>query len=242
MTVSVSQILSNVSTVLRDTGTSRHWPDTELLAWLNLGQRQIATLKPDAVSRVTQMQLAAGKSLQVLPDGTAAFTDASGATLLAGMKLIDIVRNLGADGQTPGRAVSIVDRSLMDNYNPEWHAGTPAVEIQHFMYNEKAPRVFYVYPVVHGSTPVWVEITYSFLPSILTSGQSIELPDEYEGALMDYVLFRAYSKEQDSPVAATKAAAYFESYQSALDRFAMAEVEHDPNDTPRETSPSYQKR
>jgi hypothetical protein len=241
MAVSATQIINKVSILLQDTSASR-WTVAELLGWLNLGQVQIGTAKPDAIAVTTEMKLTPGKTKQSLPDGSSAYQDANGVTLRAGIKLFDIVRNMGSTGLVPGRAISVTDRQLLDQFNSDWHDVTPAAAVANYTYDEKTPKVFYVYPAAHKTTPVWVEVTYAALPPILTAEQNIVLPDEYEAILMDYILFRAYSKETDSPGAFQKALAYYEAYLRALDRYAMTEFEFDPNKAATiKPSPSYKR-
>jgi len=241
MAVTTSQIIGNVTTILQDTGAVRRWSDSELLGWLNLGQVQIVSAKPDSMAITTEMLLAAGVTKQQLPDGTANYQDAIGTTLRAGIKLIDLVRNLGSTGISAGKAISIIDRKLLDQFNPDWHNMTPSTSIVHFMYDEKVPRVFYVTPAPHATTAVWVEFTYIAKPNVLTSGQNIELPDEYAPILMDYILFRAYSKESASQGFIQKALAYYASFKDALGNYTLIEHEVDPNNTSFSASPSIQR-
>jgi hypothetical protein len=241
MSVSVSQIIDKVTVLLQDTGAHRRWPPAELLDWLNMAQDQVVALKPDALSINTEMKLIPGKTRQLLPDGSSSFLGLDLSPLRAGRKLLDVIRNLGSDGETPGRVVTIVDRKILDQFNPEWHTSASGIYIYHYTYDIKNPLVFYVIPAVSLVTPVWVEIVYEAKPAPATASGNIDLPDEYESVIIDYVLFRAYSKATDSPTNAEKAIAHYNAFLHSLGAYTQARLAFDPNDTEANASPSYRR-
>lgn len=241
MAIQVSQVLGAVTTLLQDAAYSR-WTLAELISWINMGQDQVVALKPDAMTLTTPFKLAVGLTRQGLPDGSASFLNPTGATLRAGLKLIDITRNMGSDGLTPGKPISIIDRVLLDQCDPDWHSGQKSSTIQHYVYNEKNPRVFYVTPGSHALVYVWVELVYVAKPTLVTTINSyIDLPDEYESILVDYVLFRCYAKSTDSQLHLQKAVAYYEAFQRALGSYSDAEIEFDPNNVRANPSPSLKR-
>ena len=241
MSILVSQILGSVTTLLQDASYSR-WSLAELISWINMGQDQVVALKPDAMTITTPIKLAQGVTQQHLPDGTDAYQDPDDNTLRAGLKLIDITRNMGSNGTTPGKPISIIDRLLLDQCDPEWHSGHKSSTIQHYVYDEKNPRVFYITPGSHSLVYVWVEIIYTAKPNrVAQVTDSIDLPDEYESILVDYVLFRAYAKSTDSQLHLQKAVAYYEAFNRALGTYSMVEDEFDPNNTKGKPSPSVRR-
>jgi hypothetical protein len=60
-------------------------------------------------------------------------------------QLIDIKRNMGTDGNTPGRAIRVVTRELMDGMDPNWHAGPRSSITQNFIYDPQQPKTYYVF-------------------------------------------------------------------------------------------------
>lgn len=241
MSVTAGSIITQASLLLQDIPMTR-WTEPELLGWLNQGQDQIVALKPDAMSVVASMKLVASKTRQRLPDGTSAYLDELAGTLRAGLKLLDVVRNMGVDGASPGRAVSIVDKTILNLTDPDWHFNTKSNVIQHFMYDEKNPLVFYVYPAAHASVQTWVEVAYIATPTPAESAQhSIDLPDNYAAVLLDYMLFRAFSKSSDSTIHLQKALAYYESFMRILGSYSAAEAGFDPNNLGLTPSPSLRK-
>jgi len=135
-------IITKVQGILLDSSGDR-WLDTELLGYLNMAIKQTIILKPDASTKTEAVQLVSG-TRQSLP--------------ATGYQLIDVIRNMGADGNTPGRIVRLLRRQTLDNSDPDWHTTENAV-VQHYTYDEREPRNFYVYPG-QPATPSYVELGY----------------------------------------------------------------------------------
>lgn len=215
-TIIASVVIEKAQIILQDV-TGIRWPDnTELLGWLNDGHLEVLVFKPNANVKNQSVQLAQGTK-QSLP------TD--------GIQLMDVVRNMGADGNSPGRVVRIALREILDAQAPGWHYGTPSSTVQHYTYNPLDPKHFYVYPP-QPSTPSQVEVVYSAVPAKLTAlTQPIAIDDIYQNVLVDYVLYRAYSKDTDYAADPGRAAAAQAAYQSALTGKTNAETIVNPNAT-----------
>lgn len=212
-TITAQAIVNKVQIILQDT-TGIRWPDsTELLGWLNDGQREVLVYKPNACVVNKSVALSAGTK-QTLPAD--------------GIQLIDVVRNMGAGGATPGNAIRIVMREILDAQSPGWHAETPSATIKHYMYTPLDPKNFYVYPPANGSTQV--EVVYSGLPTTIVSlAGTISLDDIYSNALVDYILYRAYSKDSDYAANPGRAGNHQSAYVAALTGKAQGEVIVNPN-------------
>ena len=212
-----SEILDRAGIILQDT-TNIRWPTDELLDWLNDGQREIVLRKPDSYTKSESVSLTASETKQNLPSG--------------GIQLIDVVRNMGigAPGATPGRAITRTERYILDSQRPDWNTETGSDASKHYMFDERNPKVFYVYPP-QSATPGSVEIVYSAAPDALaTSAASITLDDIYASALLDYVLYRAYSKDADiAPSAPQRAVGHYEAFLKSLGAQEEGESRYDPN-------------
>lgn len=225
-TVLASKIILSVQSILQDSA-GRRWPvDTELLEWLNAAQRDIVTYKTNAFVKGDAVKLQAGTK-QKLP------SDA--------VQLIDIPRNMGTDGVTPGRAIRLVERDTIDASNPNWHTATPSAVVRHFMFNPLDPLNFYVYPPQPTNGQGYVDLIYGAIPPALanaTGATTIGVADIYANAIVDYILFRAFSK--DSELADTaRAAAHQNAYLAAMTGKARSEAAANPNaSTPAHTQPS----
>ena len=213
-TIAGSTILDRASIILQDT-TNIRWPEDELLKWLNDGQREIVLRKPDAYAKSTSMVLTGSETKQSLP------SDA--------IQLIDIVRNLGT-GASPGRAISRTERYILDGQRPYWNTETGSSVVKHYMFDAQNPKVFYVYPP-QPAVPSYIEIVYSASPADLaTSASTITLDDIYASALLDYVLYRAYSKDADiAPSAPQRAIGHYQAFTQSVVGKEAAESAYDPN-------------
>lgn len=199
MTTLVSEILDRVKITLQDT-TSVRWPELELLRWVNDAQRKIVELAPDANVEQTVVTLATG-TRQSLPSGA--------------LRLVDASRNMGSGGTTPGNAVRLTQRHVLDAQVPAWHTTTASSSIQHVLYDKRVPKVFWVYPP--ASTGASVELFVSKPPTTLSSTASaIGLDDVYVDSIVDYVLYRAYQKDVDYANNAANVKWYWESFIAGL--------------------------
>jgi len=87
-----------------------------------------------------------------------------------------------------------------------------------------------VYPPQHA-TAGQVEEVYSASPTDLSAlTDTITLDDIYSGVLLDYILYRAYSKDADlSPSAPQRAVAHYNSFLSSLGAKGQIEQIINPN-------------
>lgn len=208
------QIIKPVLDALNeDVADPVRWTCEDLLGFVTDGMYQIVLLRPDANAVVEAVPLTGG-SKQTLP--------------AQGTQLLGVVRNMGADGRTPGRAVSLVERPALDAVNMMWHMDAPCSEIDHYAYNEKVPTVFWVCPVPEEG--VWVELEYGVVPSALTGlDDETDLGDIWKGPLMDYVFHRCYGVNASSPADLMKSKEYLSRFYLSLGEEAKARLVFNPN-------------
>lgn len=174
-----SDIISRAGILLHDTSNAR-WTTSELLKWISDGQRVIALVRPDSSAANTVLTLVAGTK-QTLP------TEA--------MRLLDVVRNITAAG-APDRAVRMVERETLDAQDLFWHTRASTGKVANFTYDNRDPANFYVYP--QATAGMKLEVIYSKAPTeVTTASQALELNDLYAEPLLNYVMFRAYSKDSE---------------------------------------------
>lgn len=194
-----SEVIDRVRNILQDT-TGVRWVDSELIQWINDAQREVVMYRPEAYSVNTNFQMTAGQTKQTLP--------------VAALRLLDVVRNLG-NGATPGRAIRIINREIMDAQRPNWHSDTAEAEVKHYMFDSRDPRTFYVYP--KPSSAYWVELVYTAVPTTLTSTTgAITVRDDFANALVDYVCFRAYTKDAEYAANGQRALAHYQAFATAM--------------------------
>jgi hypothetical protein len=219
-TITAQSIINKASTLLLDTSNVR-WTRAELLGWLNDGQRQIVTMAPSATNKVATMKLVAGTRQNIPSDG---------------WTLLNVIRYMGTDGTRPGRAVRVTSQQLLDSYNPNWHSSTPSVVPQSYVFDQQDMTAFYVYPPNTGNG--YVQLNYSPEPADLTSeSQTIVVRDIFQTALLDYILYRACSKDAEYAPGLQLAAGYLQTFNLAMGVKQDAEIKNSPNQSLQPRNP-----
>jgi hypothetical protein len=194
----------------------------ELQGWLNDSYRETVNLRPDANTATGEFTCVAG-ARQVV---TTTFSSA--------LRVIEVVRNTAVTSAKG--AVRLVNRRMLDDQRRNWYAEAPTVDIQHYMYDPRLPKEFLVYPP--ASTAARLEVVYSSVPlaHTLTEAQLINpatvdvirIDDSYFNALLDYVLYRAYSKDAEYTSNAQRAVAHYQAFQNALGVSAQTNAASQP--------------
>jgi len=205
-------IINQAAILLNDSASNVRWPKTQLLTYLNDGQREVVIFRPDASVQNSVMMLTAGNTKQSIPAD--------------GIRLIDVIRNMGS-GSTAGVPVMVIDRDILDTQIPTWHSDDASSSIKHYTFDPKDPETFYVYPQPAAS--VHLEIVYSVPPADCdVVGDNISISDIYTNALLDYIMYRAFSKDTEyaNP---NKAANYYQMFRQSLGLKAQIDMTTDPN-------------
>lgn len=213
-TLTAASVIDRVSTLLQDKDHIR-WPVAELLLWITDAQREVGSYKPDALVTTGVVPMVAGTK-QSLPSN--------------GIALIDVVRNMGANSTTPGRAPRLVMREILDAQLPNWHSDTTSAEVKHYVFDPANQRTFYVQPPQPSVSPGSLEVVYSAAPAaVTTEGQTLVLDDTWISAITNYVLYRAYSKDAEYAANANLAVAYYQAFIGQMTGRSQAEAMLDPN-------------
>jgi hypothetical protein len=225
--VKASDVLTRASRTLADVQSVR-WTTAELIDYVNDGELLVAEQKPDASSATKSMKLATG-SRQSIPTGSVAARSVgpAAAVLPQGIRFLRAVRNMKSDGTTAGRGIRPMDIPSMDMLLPDWH--TEARNYSDGKYIEQASadatnrRGFYVYPAPLSTQTVFADVAYSVVPTLalvadLTANPQPDLSigDEYLGALVDYVLFRAFAKDGDDTSNLARSSAHLASFEQVI--------------------------
>jgi len=202
MATLVSSIITKAAREMNDEDMVR-WTEAEWVSWVESGEREIVTLRPDALTEIVNITLVAGTKQRA-----------------TGIKVMDVVRNMGTDGTTPGTAIRACKREMLDLLYPGWHTAAANTVVQFSTINEPDGQVFYVFPPQPSSGNQIVEIAQSKCPSPIAAparAQVISLDDLYEPALVDYCLYRANMKEaEESGVTSQRAIAHYQSFLNAI--------------------------
>jgi len=188
-----SDIIIAAAKQLNDVGYVR-WSLADHYTYLTEALRQCVIIQPRANAVTESLQLTASSTRQALPADACA--------------LIDIVRNMGANGTTPGYAITVADRQTLDTANASWHSAAGSTVIDNYTYDDRSPTIFYVTPPVHASTKVYVEICYSKTPGAVSAlTDDLEIMDVYQGPVLEYHMYRClnvnHASEADRQAAQT---------------------------------------
>lgn len=177
--IKVSTLIKRAGLLLQDEEHIR-WTVAELIDWINEAAATLVVMRPGAGARLDSVSLSAG-SVQILDSSV--------------VQLLDVVRNVGADG-APGRAVRLAERHLIDSHDPDWHSKPGSSVIKHYLYDDRSPNTFFVYPPALPGTQV--QIVYSVLPDEVTEeDDELNLSAEYADAVLNQVMFRCLSKDSE---------------------------------------------
>lgn len=191
------ELVERVAKALQDEELTR-WTEPEMLDWLS--EAQIAVARTPSAYTIT--------CLHHLKEGTRQYMPSDA------WSLITITRNFDEEG-TPLYPVRIVARALLDACEPDWHLQSRAPLVENYVYDDRSPKEFYVYPPNDGTGIV--ELTYCGIPAPIESmDDEIVLDDTFIPPLVDYMLYRANAKETDYATGVQSASAFFASYQQEL--------------------------
>ena len=189
-TFTVGSVLSIVKKRILDEGNV-DFSEAELLTLYNVTNREIVKLVPRAYTKINTMQMVAGNK-QKIPS--------------PGMVILEVIRNMGTDGVTAGRAVRETSMEVMKKYWPTFSTDAALADssIWDWWPVPNEPESFYVHPKSDGSG--YIELEYSEPPAdvVYDAGgvyltNTISLADLYLTAIMDGIMYQAYDDDTDVP-------------------------------------------
>jgi hypothetical protein len=209
-TVKVVDIVVRAKTLLLDT-TATRWTGVELQYWLNDSYREIVNLRPDANSTSGTFTCVAGYRQNLIT------TFAPTAN-----RLLEVIANKAALSNKKG--VRLVSRRSLDTDRPGWYNEQGSINTELYVYDPRFATEFLVYPpaltttqleIVYNTIPTPHTLTESQLNNLATT-EVIKLSDSYANAILDYMLYRAYSKDSDQQSNASRAVAHYQAFTSSL--------------------------
>jgi hypothetical protein len=184
MSVTVASVLSKFGILCNDVD-SVAWTPSERLEWLNEGQLALVKIQPDAKTKTITTTLVPGAK-QTNPSDC--------------IEIIEIRQN------DNGASVTPCNRQMLDNFAPNWMKTPTASSVKHYM-DDPQPETYYVYPA-QNTSPATVVMTYAAVPSQVGEANNIDVRDIYSDRLVNYMIFRAYSKDSESGAIERATAAY----------------------------------
>ncbi len=225
-TTKVIDVIKRVEDVLQDSNV--RWPRVELQNWLNEAYLQIVLLRPDSNSKTGTFTCAVG-TRQVLTTTTTGFPTA--------IRLLDVVRNLATTSKK--KVVRLINRSVLDDQRPSWHTETGTVDVQNYTFDVRQPKEFFVYPpataaaqveVVYADTPVAHALTETALNPAGSDTTKINLDDVYLTSIIDWVLYRAFSKDAEHAANAARAGAHYQAFIAGIGTKTQSDMSSAPTE------------
>jgi hypothetical protein len=223
-TIKVIDIVERVEDILQDTNV--RWPRLELQNWINESYLQIILMRPDANSKTSTLTCVAG-TRQTLA-----------VSFPTGLRLLDVVRNLSTSSSK--KVIRLISRSVLDDQRPSWHAETGTVNIENYTFDPRQPKEFFVYPP--ATTSAQIEVVYADAPGAhaLTEAQLdptgsstvvINLDDTYLSSIIDWVLYRSYSKDAEYAANAQRAVAHNNAFLAVIGAKTQSDVSSAPQES-----------
>lgn len=187
-----------------------------LLDFLNDSVRAIVLQRPDVMAATEVIRLEPGMR-QALPDPKRHECKYK-ATIL-----IELIRNMGADGCCAGRAILPVETEILMAWACSMAEGA---SIENYAYDRMtSPRFYMVYPAVPSCGSVYVEATFGIEPKPIVSPECcICLPDAYGPAIMHHTLASIFAGDSSSSQL-EKAAWHMRMYSSLMGvKFAVDQL------------------
>lgn len=180
-TLTALQLYSGAAEVLEDI-TYVTYLETSFLNWVNDAQRAIVLADPTANAKILSIALTPGVSFQTLP---------ATVNSLGGLSL-----NMGTDGLTPGKAIrGPVPQETLDSLVPDWQT-TTGTYVREYVYDAAFGSNYYVYPPVTGTWYVQARV-FAKPTDLAASSDPIDLPDQYGPAIIEWLLYRCYSRDAE---------------------------------------------
>lgn len=192
----VHTILDTAAALLNDP-RGEFWPRAELLKYLNAGLKAMVPLVPSQFSNTRTLTLAAG-ARQTLPSGSVALLQAHCV--------------VNADDSI-GRGVRNVLKSALDAVSPSWMSATSGVT-REVAYDPKVPTEYWVNPP--ASAGAKIQATTADEPGDVHVFDDVPVDERFHAPLIDYVLFRALTKDADFAKQDTRAAQHYQAFQEGV--------------------------
>ncbi len=223
MLLTIKQIVDQARAQLQD-ASKRYWSDQDLVDYVNDGRRVLYDTQPELYETTAAVDLVEGHR-QTLPDGSDL--------------LLRPIDNVTAISQ---RSITTIDGELLGRARPRWRSEALATEIVHIMYRDLEPKVYEVYPPAVAGTRIRIsyakpptdfalaDLSASPVPTLTAEGA-------LAGALIDYVLHRAFGKQADtSPDAGQMSGDYLRLFLTKIGAEDQAKALRSTNATTRGTN------
>tara|TARA_R100000656_G_scaffold71732_2_gene53693 strand:- start:13 stop:669 length:657 start_codon:yes stop_codon:yes gene_type:complete len=209
----VQAIAAVVVATLRDADADS-WTASEIHSAINEAEKVIVNYRPDASAIDYELPCAEGIK-QSLPANA--------------NRLLDVKFNVGA-ASAPGRSVhrkAVVD---LDSINPNWRSASANAVIREFVYDDREPLFFYVYPPAANGAKL--QISYSGIPpayGTVDANTATLVSDLYEPAIIEWALYRLFGFDVENSVNMARSQQHLSNFANMLG----VKLQNEPRFSPR---------
>jgi hypothetical protein len=177
--------------ILQDTDAANYRAaNDELVLYVNAGLAELVMLRPDWFTTTGHIECVAGEVEQTI-------------TFAEAVALVDVI------GIHDGDAVLPFDFGTMQAFHPSWKADT-AAQAKQWVAHPADPLRFYIHPKAPASQ--LIDVRYVRNPAAVALTDTItDVPATAEPMLVDYVVYRAESKDAEH-VLSQRAGMYYASF------------------------------
>lgn len=199
----VQDIIDRVTFVTKDLDANR-WSLGEVVTWLKDAIDQIATIHPRVASQYVTVALREGsrQDLRMIDAGR------------RWIRLHEVTCNVDGANAPAGYTIRQVARPSLFFSLRRW-TKPPATEVREYAIDEREVNTFDVYPPVAAGTRVMVLASIKPAP-IEDEDSEFPLPDGYDIAATDYVLYRLFSKDASDQTYAARATGHLQAFNLSM--------------------------
>lgn len=199
----VEEITARVQFLVNDPNGDAY-PAPAIWDFIYDAEQTIANTRPDALNK------------------TAAFTCTDGSRQDLSGTFSDAVNFLDAhsivlSGGDLGGVVRRVSMRDLDAIRPKWRTATRTNSLREFMHDKREPLIFHVNPPALSGAQLL--ISYSARPTAYPNVDETtrtSVGEQYLPMIMDWVLYRCFSKDEEGSVNSARALAYRKSFYEAM--------------------------
>jgi hypothetical protein len=246
----VRRLLWRVSQTLTDTKPQqfKRYTERDMVMAAQCGVKALCKFLPHVGIRSCAIKLEPGtrQSIAVVPAARVKFSSGAAAFDLFAIQFEDLIRNLGDDGLSPGRAIRIADRQRRDRLDPNWHVGEPDAVVREFFFSPQDPTTFFVSPPVPGTGAVWVDVQLVAPPQAIPDGgppgselyayddstpstQAVGIDDQFEDELWNYCVAYLLLADAKSQESMARAQLHAQAFMGSINSLAASLTGQNPN-------------
>ncbi len=208
---SVFGLRDTLRSIIRDP-SGDVWTNESIYFAILDAQRAVVNVRPDTCVSYTTQILVAGSAQQALTFG------------MPINRILRVIGQMADEGEGIVRAVRRVEREAMDAANPSWMSDTPSTVIKEWLYDDREPHRYFVWPPVPPNDelefPVRLRMSISFFPFFATNEpdtiSTLQVPGNYLPAVTEFSLYRLFCADTEGTVNLDRSQRHFSNFNQMM--------------------------